>query len=113
MRNLLICLLPIVLLTLLTGCRHPMTHLRNINLGMTPADVEAEMGKPYAVRSAKLMEGEETTMVWEYWPPYFSNNTSKVHVIFENGRVVQWGVPGDYGTGSEKNVKEYNDKKAR
>jgi hypothetical protein len=113
MRSLAKTCLTALFLAILAGCAHPMTRLKNINLGMTPADVETEMGKPYAVRSAKLFKGEQTTEVWEYWPPYFSNNAQKVWVIFENGRVVQWGAPGDYSTGSASSVKEYSEQKGR
>lgn len=97
----------------LIGCTHPMRKLVRINLGMTAEDVRAEMGEPYSVRSAKLFAGEETTMVWEYWPPLLSQNPSKVHVIFENGRVVQWGQPGDYETGSASKVLEYSENKGK
>ena len=95
-----------------TGCRHPAKKLKDIRLGFTPDEVEDEMGSPYAVRAAKLFEDEETTMIWEYRPPFLANNESIIHVIFENDKVVQWGVAGDYQTGSEKTVKEYKPKKA-
>lgn len=104
-----------VLLLGLTACRHPMRNLHRINLGMTADDVREEMGNPYSVRSAKLFEGEETTMVWEYWPPFINNNPDKIHVVFENGRVVQWGTVGDYGTMdvSTGGVKPYTETRER
>jgi len=103
---------PLILLTIgLTGCVHPAKKLKNLDLGMTKTDVLDQMGKPYSVRAAKVFEDEETTEIWEYWPPFLAINDQKMHVIFENERVVQWGVAGDFTTGTERNVKEYKKKK--
>jgi len=100
---------------LFTGCRtgfvHPMKKTDRIQLGMSPQEVTDEMGRPFSVRSAKVFDNEETTMVWEYWPPFLAGNQSKVHIIFENGQVVQWGLPGDYNTGSAAKIKEYKETK--
>jgi hypothetical protein len=93
------------------GCTHPARKLDQINLGMAPKDVRQAMGKPYSVRAAKVFENEETTMVWEYWPPFLSLNDQKIHVVFENDKVVQWGMPGDYGTGSISSIREYKESK--
>jgi hypothetical protein len=107
MKKLLLLIPILIVMSDLTGCRHPVRKLKNIQLGMTPDEVEEHMGAPYAPRSSKLFEGEETTLVWEYRPPFVSNNDDRIHIIFENDKVVQWGVAGDYSTGDEINVREY------
>ena len=94
------------------GCGHPSKKTYRLQLGMNPDEVREEMGRPYTVRSAKKFENEETTMVWEYWPAFFASNTVKVHLYFENGELVQWGLPGDYGTGSASKVSEYKEQKS-
>lgn len=98
-------------LLLPSGCIHPVKKLYKIQLGMTPDEVEEKLGRPYAVVASKVLADESTTMVWEYWPPFFALNDSKVHVTFENDRVVQWGKPGDYGTGSGVGIREYKPQK--
>ena len=95
------------------GCSSPTRKTYRLQLGMNPDEVREEMGKPYSVRSAKKFENEETTMIWEYWPAFFATNPAKIHCAFENGELVQWGLPGDYGTGSEKKVTEYKEQKSR
>jgi len=111
MKFIIIKSMTVTFLLMFIGCTHPMRHLQDIQLGMTPDEVQDEMGDPYAVRSAKLFDTEETTMVWEYWPPFLHPNTEKVHIVFQNQQVVQWGKPGDYNTGSDKTVKEYKEQK--
>lgn len=98
-------------LLLPSGCIHPVKKLHKLQLGMTPDQVEEKLGAPYAVVASKVLADESTTMVWEYWPPFFALNDSKVHVTFENDRVVQWGKPGDYGTGSGVGIREYKPQK--
>ncbi|MFT5123486.1 MAG: hypothetical protein ACI9TH_001080 [Kiritimatiellia bacterium] len=111
MKRLLI-VLPLIFVFLgVSGCVHPARKLNRLELGMTEEDVLDQMGKPYSVRAAKLFKDEETTEIWEFWPPFMAINDQKIHVIFENERVVQWGVAGDFTTGTERNVKEYNQKK--
>jgi len=99
-----------VVLTI-TGCGHPMRKSYALQLGMTPEEVVEDFGKPYAIRSAKVFENEETTMIFEYWPSFFSTNDLVYHLHFENSRLVQWGAAGDYGTGSEDKVTEYKGQK--
>ena len=108
--------LALIWLFALVGCTHPMKKTAHLNLGMTAEDVREAMGAPYSVRSAKLLTDEETTMVWEYWPPILAQNTEKVHVYFENGRVVQWGLPGDYKTSASTSkgaLQEYKPEKSK
>ena len=112
MKEIVVKCLALAFLLTLIGCTHPMRKLHDIQLGMTPDEIEDEMGDPYSVRSAKLFDTEETTMVQEYWPPFLHPNTEKVHIVFENQQVVQWGKPGDYGTGSVSTVKEYKEQKS-
>ena len=98
-------------LLLPSGCIHPVKKLYRMQLGMTPDQVEEQLGRPYAVVASKVLADETTTMVWEYWPPFFALDDSKVHITFENDRVVQWGKPGDYGTGAGSGIREYKPQK--
>ncbi len=98
-------------LLLPSGCIHPVKKLYKLQLGMTPDQVKEQLGTPYAVVASKVFADESTTMVWEYWPPFFALNDSKVHVVFENDRVVQWGKPGDYGTSQSGGLREYKPQK--
>ena len=95
----------------ITGCGHPMRKSHKLQLGMTPEEVQDGFGKPYAIRSAKVFENEETTMIYEYWPRFFSTNDLIFHLHFENNRLVQWGAAGDYGTCTESKVLEYKEQK--
>lgn len=86
----------------LFGCTTPDRYISDLRLGMTYDEVTEAMGRPFAVRAAKMFEGEEWADVWEYRPPIFSLAalTEKYDrtywVSFENGKVVQWGEPGDF-----------------
>ena len=105
----------------LTGCATPSEKIGDLRLGDTPDDVQQKMGKPSSIRAAKMYENDETTEVWEYIPPVFSwailldRYDKEYWVMFENGKVVQWGVPGDFSGQStisgDVPVKDYFDKK--
>jgi len=87
---------------IITGCSTPDRYVSDLRLGMTYDEVKEVMGRPFAVRAAKMFEGEEWTDVWEYKPPIFSlaavteKYDREYWITFENGRVVQWGEPGDF-----------------
>ena len=112
-RKSLISILSVLLLGLAAGCTHPMRKLHRLQLGMSPDEVREQMGDPYSVRSGKIFKDEQTTSCWGYWPPLFTFNDQKIHLIFENDRLVQWGVPGDYGTGSASKITEYKETKTK
>jgi len=105
--------LMLTIISLSVGCTHPMRKLDRLQLGMSPDEVREQMGKPYAPRSAKVFKDEQTTFIWEYWPPILTFNEQKIHLYFENDRLVQWGVPGDFGTGTGSRVTEYKETKSR
>ena len=111
MKHLFMMLAGLLVMAGLTGCGHPVKKSHKLFLGMTPEQVQDEFGKPYAIRSAKVFDNEETTMIYEYWPPFFSTNEMILHLHFENSRLVQWGAAGDYNTGSESKVQEYKEQK--
>ena len=107
-----------------SGCMTtPSTHISKIQLGMTPDEVTKIMGPPFTVRAAKQYENGETTAVWEYIAPVFSSAAfsdkyDKTYwIMFENGKVVQWGEPGDFSgtdtasSGSSVLIKDYFNKK--
>ena len=86
-----------------SGCRTtPSFYIGKIQLGMDPDQVTKIMGSPFTIRASKQYENGETAAVWEYIAPIFSyaafdDKYDKTYwVIFENGKVVQWGEPGDF-----------------
>lgn len=88
---------------LLSACYTPSSHVRNLRLGMSYDEVQEAMNKkPFSVRAAKVYEGEEWSDIWEYRPDIFSlaaitEKYDRMYLVyFENGRVVQWGEPGDF-----------------
>lgn len=87
---------------IVAGCTTPDRRVSDLRLGMTYDEVEEAMGRPFAVRASKVFEGEEWMDVWEYRPPVFSlaavtEKYDRIYwVFFENGKVVQWGEPGDF-----------------
>ena len=92
------------------------TNVSKLKLGMTPDEVLKQIGKPYTIRAAKVYEDNEWTEVWEYLAPALTWNPKNYWVFFENGKVVQWGEPGDFSgqSGASVPVGEYsNQKRAR
>lgn len=95
----------------LGACSAMNVNVGKLQLGMEPEAVREAIGKPSTIRAAKVYEGEEWTEVWEYLPPGFTWTPKTYWVYFENGKVVQWGEPGDF-TGSAASIKEYNPAKS-
>ncbi|MEM7391987.1 MAG: hypothetical protein AAF492_06520 [Verrucomicrobiota bacterium] len=87
--------------TFITGCVTPDRYISDVRLGMTTDEVKYTMGDPFAVRAAKMYEGEEWIEVWEYRPPIISlaaftdKYDRDYQIVFKNGKVIQWGEPGD------------------
>ena len=86
-----------------SGCMTtPSAHMAQLQLGMTPDQVTKIMGPPFTIRASKQYENGETAAVWEYIAPVFSSAAfsdkyDKTYwIMFENGKVVQWGEPGDF-----------------
>ncbi len=105
MRKSLYLALGAMCVVVLVGCSTPAQRVSNIRLGMTPDEVFEEMGRPYSVRAAKMFADGTYQEVWEYIPSIFSvalfadRYDKKYWIYFDDGRVVQWGEPGDL-TGS-------------
>lgn len=95
------------------GCATPASTIKDIRLGMSPDEVRDAMGEPYTARAAKMYENGEWTQIWEYPAPLFQINPKTFWVYFENGKVVQWGEPGDFAGKSGINVpvSEYSEQK--
>ena len=110
MRNLLFAALGVALLS---SCATPARKIKNVKLGMTPEEVRKVMGDPYTIRAAKIYEDGEWAEVWEYLPPPLTLNPKTFWIYFENGKVVQWGEPGDFAGKSGPNVPvtEYSEQK--
>jgi hypothetical protein len=101
----------LVLVAVLTGCSS--VNVGRLQLGMEPEAVQEAIGKPYTIRAAKVYPGnDEWAEVWEYLPPIFTLNPKTYWIYFENGKVVQWGEPGDFSGGTVSAVKEYNPNKS-
>lgn len=98
---------------ILSGCFTPVSKVNALRLGMTQEEVVENMGEPFAVRASKLYENEEWMEVWEYVPDIFSlaayteKYDKRYFLSFKNGKLVQWGEPGDFETETE--VKEKSD----
>lgn len=101
----------VLMVSLLGACASWNIDISRLQLGMEPEAVREAIGKPFAIRAAKVYDNEEWTEVWEYLPPTFTWEPKTYWVYFENGKVVQWGEPGDF-TGSPTTVREYNPTKS-
>lgn len=86
----------------MSACAIPAKHVKNLRLGMLPEEVLEVMGEPFTVRAAKVYEEEQWQECWEYIPPVFSvagiaeRYDKMFWLSFENGKLVQWGEPGDF-----------------
>lgn len=86
----------------MSACSLPSGKVKNLRLGMVPEEVLKVMGEPFTVRAAKVYEEEQWQEAWEYIPPVFSvaglaERYDKTYwLVFENGKLVQWGEPGDF-----------------
>jgi len=79
----------------LTGCSTPAQKIKNIELGMAPGEVLEQMGEPYTIRAANVYEDGKVTEIWEYVAPLFTFNPRTFLVIFQDGKLTQWGVESD------------------
>lgn len=94
-----------------SGCATRNAKVSKLKLGMVPDEVVDAIGKPSAIRASKIYEGNEWTEVWEYPSPVFTWAPKTYWIYFENGKVVQWGEPGDFLGGGNANVSEYSNQK--
>lgn len=92
----------------LVGCGTPSRKIKKLRLGMTPDEVDDELGQPTTIRASKVYEDGQTQQVWEYLSG-ISLRPKDYWVFFENDRVVQWGEPGDFTGkgGKDIPVEEY------
>jgi len=102
----------LAVLFLAAGCASWNTNVSLLQLGMDAQQVRDAIGDPFVIRSSKLYADGGSSEVWEYLPPAFTWSPKTYWVYFENGRVVQWGEPGDY-TGSASNVRDYTPTKGK
>ena len=106
----LIPLLVCVALLSFAGCATTPRKIKKLELGMTPEQVKKSAGEPSAIRAAKVYEDGHTEEVWEYLSS-FAVNPKDYWLFFKDGKLVQWGEPGDFSGLSSRNgeipVKEY------
>lgn len=110
MKKISAVLIVFVIGILVAGCAAPAKRVKLLKLGMSPDEVREQMGDPYTVRAAKIYENGEWTQIWEYQAPPFAVNPKDFWMYFENGKLVQWGEPGDF-TGDSEVVQEYSEQK--
>lgn len=96
----------------LSACASWNVDVERLQLGMEPEAVREAIGKPFTIRAAKVYEGDEWSEIWEYLPPWFTWTPKTYWVYFENGKVVQWGEPGDFTGSAASAVREYNPSKS-
>lgn len=97
----------------LAGCISRNVKVSRLALGMGPEEVVDTIGRPFAIRAAKVYaESGETSQVWEYLPPVFTAAPKVYWLYFENDKLVQWGEPGDFSGSPASAVKEYNPNKS-
>jgi outer membrane protein assembly factor BamE (lipoprotein component of BamABCDE complex) len=96
----------------LSACASMNVKVGKLQLGMEPEAVREAIGTPFSIRAAKVYAGEEWAEVWEYLPPVFTWTPKTYWVYFENGKVVQWGEPGDFSGSVAPAVREYNPNKS-
>ena len=95
------------------GCISRNAKVSRLTLGMSPEEVAETIGRPFAIRAAKVYtETGETSQVWEYLPPVITSNPKTYWLYFENDKLVQWGEPGDFSGSPATAVKEYNPNKS-
>ena len=96
------------------GCSATSRKINKLQLGMTTTNVLDAAGEPFVRRAAKVYEDGRTTEIWEY-VPRFSIDPRYYWVYFEDGKVVQWGEPGDFTdlAGDNVPVKEYKPTKVQ
>lgn len=104
-------ILSVMCIVVLVGCSAPPAkRVVNLRLGMSPDEVYERMGAPYTVRAAKLFADGTFQEVWEYIPSIFSvalfadRYDKRYWVYFDDGRLVQWGEPGDMSGSSTVDV---------
>ena len=97
-----ICLMTTLLVILLCGC-YPYLDprmLASLQLGMSKDDVRV-VAKPTVVRGSTLTPSGSVKETWEYLTQtdaeYGHGWTHKYWLTFIDGKLVQWGEPGDYG----------------
>ena len=112
-RGVLLFLLAVVGVVGLSGCVAPRQRVSQLKLGMSADQVVDKMGEPFSIRAAKAYENNEWAEVWEYIPSMFSLFPKGYWIYFENGKVVQWGEPGDFSgqSGANVPVSEYTNQK--
>ena len=102
----------LALALVLSACASWNVNVSKLQLGMEPEAVQEAIGKPFTIRASKVYEGEEWSEIWEYLPPVFTWTPKTYWVYFQNGKVVQWGEPGDFSGSPASAVREYNPTKS-
>jgi hypothetical protein len=106
-------LVGVALALVLGACASWNVDVHKLQLGMEPEAVRDAIGDPFTIRAAKVYEGEQIyAEVWEYLPPWFTWTPKTYWVYFENGKVVQWGEPGDFTGKTVPAILEYNPNKS-
>ena len=89
----------------LVGCA-TATKMNSLSLGMAKSEVISKIGNPH---TTKAVGNQETLEYWLYPTAnhYWANNSQPYWIILQDGRVVQYGKAGDFGTALPEDRREY------
>jgi len=91
-----ILLVALMCVLIVAGCSSPAKKIKGIELGMTAGEVLDRMGEPYTIRAAHFYGDGKVAEIWEYLSPAFTfGETRTFLIIFENGKLVRWGLEED------------------
>lgn len=99
----------VVLVSFVAGCSwtYPRSQYRSLEMsrvaiGQTETEVRAILGDPADVIGSRLYEGGHVIRVLQYleaafsWAGTVDDLKKNYYLYFLNGKLVQWGRPGDW-----------------
>lgn len=85
-----------LLALLLVGCAAPRENMNNLRIGMTPAEVQAQLGTPDSSSADKSGGQCSYYMLWrDFWNRRPGDYSDRYFVCYEGGRVSSFGRDGD------------------
>lgn len=94
-------------LILFAGCLPRQTiRLDKLNIAMAKSEVVQELGQPYNVVASKGFP-DGIIEIWEYrrygFAPWDENDVAETYwLYFLNGKLKQWGRPGDWSKEADR-----------
>lgn len=90
----------------LVGCVATTSKTVKLQLGMTKPEVIKVMGNPTSVKAKESIETLEY-LLYPTWSPSIYDQKQQYWVILRDGRVIQYGNAGDFGSALPEK-KEYD-----